>query len=87
MKNQEIFDVVYKYQYDDWIQKLLRKSQVLKFCSLFLDMFKHKSSINLFLPELCTVTESGITTCGNPLTSVILFVFRRSSQKQSPSVL
>ena len=39
MKDQEIFDVVYKYQYDDRIQKLLRKFQVLKFCLLFLDMF------------------------------------------------
>ena len=43
MKNQEIFYVVYKYQYDEalfdvklkhifiWIQKLLREFQVIKF--------------------------------------------------------
>ena len=45
MKNQEILDAVYKYQFDDTIQKLFRKFQALKFYLLFLDMFINVTQI------------------------------------------
>ena len=55
--------------------KLFHKFQVLKFYSLFIDMFINITQIEyLFL----FTRISGFTTYGNSLTSIILFVFRRS---------